>query len=424
MSFLSQKGGSVKESLTFEERPATPPEIRKYRRSANLAPGARFKHFGIADDIAGMNLDSKTFGDKSEAARTTAHDLLTHHKLSDLEKLNLVKAEKVYRGAAREQLGKSYSHNYNENFKAMEGKAFGIKSVSSLEPAKGIIFPTMTAEAIAGEEIYKRTHNNYAPGEQKRRGYVYPQGPDYPNVTRFGQKGDTIALNGVSKNVADVLKSVDDRAPMVNTKNVEDFREMSDILGQSKNLGQGSAARSIEYAYGKPSGAEIRAAKGKQPVGAWEVIRGTYSKEDQLPDKDLGKSITPGFRNISLETRAFGLPSLRNDVPAPPIQNRSVANNMNYGDDATASDLINPQPFSDMRITEQSMITPRPKESVFAFFEKIGYGVDREISEACFLAASADGNVCSLQDYRHQLNEYFEAVDTGALRQWKQGMGI
>lgn len=253
---------------------------------------------------------------------------------------------------------------------------------------------------------------------------MYPQGPDYPNITRFGQKGDTIALNGVSKNVADVLKSVDDKAPMVNTKNVEDFREMSDILGQSRNLGQDSAARSIEYAYGKPSGTQIRAAQGKEPVGALEVIKGNYSKEDQLPDKDLGKSITPGFRNITLETRAFGLPSLRNDVPAPPIQNRSVANNMNYGDDATAADLINPQPFSDLRITEKSMFTDRPKEAVFAFFEKIGFGADREIMEACFAAASQDGEVCNLHDYRNQLNDYLEARDTDTLLQWRQSMGI
>ena len=60
-------------------------------------------------------------------------------------------------------------------------------------------------------------------------------------------KGDTIALNGVSKNVTDVLKSVDDRAPLVNTKNVEDFRETKDLLGRSKNLGQGSASRPIDY---------------------------------------------------------------------------------------------------------------------------------------------------------------------------------
>ena len=36
------------------------------------------------------------------------------------------------------------------------GKAFGVHSVSSLEPAKDIIFPTVDEEALKAEEIYKR----------------------------------------------------------------------------------------------------------------------------------------------------------------------------------------------------------------------------------------------------------------------------
>ena len=138
---------------------------------------------------AKMNLGDLTFGEKSESIRTTAHDLLSHHKLSDFEKLELMKAEKVYKDAAKNRLGKSTSYNYNDNFKAMEGRAFGIKSVSSLEPAKSIIFPEVSEESVAGEEIYKKSHGACAPGEQKRRGYNYPGGPEYPNVTRFGVKG-------------------------------------------------------------------------------------------------------------------------------------------------------------------------------------------------------------------------------------------
>lgn len=424
MSFLSNPGGTVKQSMTFQERPKTPPEIRKYRRSANLEPGARFKHFGTADDYAKMNLGDLTFGEKSESIRTTAHDLLSHHKLSDFEKLELMKAEKVYKDAAKNRLGKSTSYNYNDNFKAMEGRAFGIKSVSSLEPAKGIIFPEVSEESVAGEEIYKKSHGACAPGEQKRRGYNYPGGPEYPNVTRFGVKGDTIALNGVSKNITDVLKSVDERAPMVNTKNVEDYREMQDTLGKSKNLGQGSANRPIDYAYGKPSGAQLRAAKGKAPIGADEVLRGNYSLEDQLPDKDLGKTITPGFRNITLETRAFGLPCVRTDIPAPPINSRSCANNQNYGDEATASELINPQPFADMRISEKSMFENRSKAALFTFFEKIGSSADTDVMEVCFKLASRDGNGATIQDFRGYLNEYFDACDTGDEMQWRTYYGI
>lgn len=424
MSFLSNPGGSVKQSLTFAERPKTPPEIRKYRRSANLAPGTRFKHFGTADDYAQMNLDELTFGEKSKPIRTTAHDLLSHHKLSDFERLDLEKKEKVYKDAAKNRLGKSTSYNYNENFKAMEGRAFGIKSVSSLEPAKDILFPEVSEEAVAGEAIYKKSHGHYEPGEQKRRGYNYPGGPDYPNVTRFGVKGDTIALNGVSKNITDVLKNVDDKAPLVNTKNVEDYREMYDTLGKCKNLGQNSASRSIDHAYGKPSGAQLRAAKGKAPVGADEVIRGNYSEEDQLPDKDLGKTLTPGFRNITLETRAFGLPCVRTDIPAPPINQRSCANNQNYGDDATASELINPQPFADMRISEKSMFENRSKEALFSFFEKIGNAASTDVMEVCFKLASRDGEGASIQDFREHLNDYFDACETGDEEQWRFHYGI
>ena len=68
-----------------------------------------------------MRLDEKIFGEKAESSRVTASDLLKHEKLSDLQKINFVKAEKVYKGAAREQLGKTYTRNYNDNFKKMEG---------------------------------------------------------------------------------------------------------------------------------------------------------------------------------------------------------------------------------------------------------------------------------------------------------------
>jgi hypothetical protein len=85
-------------------------------------------------------------------------------------------------------------------------------------------------------ELYKRSHGSYAPGEQRRRGYEWPVDPE---MTRFGAKGDTIAFNGVSKNIADVLNGTQGGGPgVVNTKKVEDFRNMADILGQSKNLGQ------------------------------------------------------------------------------------------------------------------------------------------------------------------------------------------
>ena len=167
--------------------------------------------------------------------------------------------------------------------------------MSSLEPAKDVIFPLLTAESLAGEEIYKRSHNNYAAGEQKSRNYKWYVDPV---TTRFGVRGDTIAFNGVSKNIADVLKGAGENPSIINTKTVEDYRNMSDVLGQSKNLGQNSGARPFDTIYGKAS------ASGRKTKGQWgaaEVIKGKYPLVAQMPDEDLGKSVTPGFRNISFE---------------------------------------------------------------------------------------------------------------------------
>jgi hypothetical protein len=36
------------------------------------------------------------------------------------------------------------------------------------------------------------------------------------------------------------------------------------------------------------------------------AVAGGYTLDEQQPDADLGKSITPGFRNITAEPRTFG----------------------------------------------------------------------------------------------------------------------
>lgn len=46
------------------------------------------------------------------------------------------------------------------------------------------------------------------------------------------------------------------------------------------------------------------------------------------------QSITPGFRNAVADRRAFGVPTIRSDIP--PYARRSVADTQNYGDDSSA----------------------------------------------------------------------------------------
>lgn len=167
-----------------------------------------------------------------------------------------------------------------------------MKTSSAHEAAKDLIFPSSNGDEGDGYELYKKSHGSYAPGEQKRRDYKWNVDP---TETRFGRKGDTIALNGISKNITEVLKGapLSNDQSVVNLKKVEDFRNMTDKLGQTKNLGQDSASRPKDMIYGKPSGI-----KG---LSAADVIKGRYTPADTQADRDLGKSITPGFRNITVE---------------------------------------------------------------------------------------------------------------------------
>jgi len=410
------QGGTVQGCMTFGARPGTPESIRKYRKSANLAPGKRFVHHGMADDLKTMDLNSRIFGEVSEPSRVTAHDLLSHNKATELEKLQIIKAEKVYRARAKEPLGRQQDRGMPlpEKF-TTGGQAFGIGSVSSLEPAKDIIFPEIREEDVIAEEIYQKSHNNWPVGAQKQRGIDWGRTGVNPDATRFGMKGDTIAFNGVSKNVEAVLKNKDASGPIFWRKNLDNYSTMGDNLGQSKNLGQQSGQRPVDQVYGRPSATAAKAKKGAV-WGAAQVINGVYSVEQQMPDSDLGKSITPGFRNIARETRAYGCPSIRTDLPK--LARRSVADSQNYGDDVAARDLISPPAYSDLNIDPETMSTPRSFDSLRELFAKIGYEFPDDLFYTLSRSVESAPGKATISDFRDILNEYLTIRDEGLEAEW------
>jgi hypothetical protein len=64
---------------------------------------------------------------------------------------------------------------------------------------------------LKAEAIYIRTHGSWGPGQQTKRGYDW--GERDPSERVFGMKGNSIALNGVSKDISDVLKGGDNEPP-------------------------------------------------------------------------------------------------------------------------------------------------------------------------------------------------------------------
>lgn len=77
---------------------------------------------------------------------------------------------------------------------------------------------------------------------------------------------------------------------------MEEQRNAGDQLGRARDLGQGSSDRSEQFVYGLPSAYSRRV---KSQWGALETIRGKYAETRPGEVDDLGRSVTPGFRNIS-----------------------------------------------------------------------------------------------------------------------------
>ena len=114
--------GSAKECLKFDERPSTPPDIAKYRKSNALAPGVRFQHHGTAADYAAKNLQDLTFGECTVRGNNTAASLISRAKITELESMNLRKSEKVYKSQAREPLGRTIDRGIVLPSKFSKGK--------------------------------------------------------------------------------------------------------------------------------------------------------------------------------------------------------------------------------------------------------------------------------------------------------------
>lgn len=203
---------------------------------------------------------------------------------------------------------------------------------------------------------------------------------------------------------------------------VENFKDMGDVLGKTRALGIGAEDIPEDFVFGRPSvlPSEFNV------WGAAETITGEYGTEtnEKAALNDLGCSITPGFRNVTTEKRAFGVPSMRTDLPHVPVNKRSMADPMNYGDDVPARQLISPEDFSNMSVTPEDFQAIMVKEKVKVLFAKIGFSVEDDIFDFLYDVASEGQGACSVDQFRVVLNDYIYSDETGAGKEWLQANGF
>lgn len=218
--------------------------------------------------------------------------------------------------------------------------------------------------------MYKRTHSNYYPGEQRVREYDWTSNPiiqGKPATYSFGF-GEQRLLNGAAKAVHN--ERIEDAYPktVIVKKVVEDVKAVTtDQLGTVRNLGQGQSQRAPDHVYGS-----------KNDYTAWNAgkcITGEASPDQLQPDSDLGRSnkanCSNNIRRPQDANRSFGCPTIRTDIPFKVW--RSVADYANYGDEPEAVDLLYPATALELGISESDFQQARERQEIKGLFERIGH---------------------------------------------------
>jgi len=333
--------------------PPTPAKERKFRQLSH-GPGEIHVHHGLkGQKLAGEEF---RYGRRGIKGCTTEDTMKAGQLLGVAEYKNSV-SERVYESLRKEPLGRPHVRGHELQ---MLPQGFGLPSSEPVDGKKIIYAVGGPQDAEEHREMYKRTHGSYAPGERIQRNYQWPAETQSKNFA-FGA-GLAAAVEGAGARHALSWDKDDDgnlkRTKLV-TKVNEDYRHVQHPkMGLKAHPKQGAEGPPLGYDYRfgvKSSISEYTAAS---------CIKGYYSLEEQLPDEDLGRCVKPGRRNVTSETRAFGVPSVRTDINAPHPSRRSVADECSYGDEPSAAAILCPQRFDHKGVPDREFLVRRPREEL------------------------------------------------------------
>lgn len=373
--------------------PRTPDALtdtqRRHRQKGG--PGEINLHWGLQS--LKVPHPCEGYGMKSNKGEDVAQNFKSGQKLGVAEYFN-ERAEAVYKSTKREPLGQSYVRGHVLPSKVLSSDflGFGNATERSETGSKDAIFPRgVTPDTEEIKALYKKTHGASEPGEGVSRSYNWPKAVKDNPLFRFGAVEPNSELRGNGNGAKSALTMDCGEGPLDAPKTVilkdslVNFQKVShDRLATSRRLMQGHATQRL------PEGHTHGKASASDPITAGAIVRGFYSVDEQMPDHDLGKCITVGRRNFETQ-EPLGVPSVRYDIPAPPIARRSVACSTNYGDDIDASGLIAPSRFQFQGVTPEDFQARRSLEELESLLRGAGFGVDDETLKA-ILADACDGD--------------------------------
>lgn len=357
---LNDSAGMDVQPEIFYQVPPTPIKERRFRRSQ--MPGEIHVHHSLKDQK--LPGEEFRYGIRGVKGSTTEQCMKAGQKFGIDQYQQSVK-ERIYESNKKEPLGKPHIRGHPLK---MLDVGFGNPS-GEPEDCKRVVFPVdQPRTSEEHRQQYRKSHNSFDPGERIARGYTWPEQAN-GEYFRFGVKA-AHGVEGAGVKLALNCMAEDDghfKSTRMVQKVCEDYRNTVHPKFASKvHYVQGATGPPMDpaHAYGIKSITSDCTARS--------CILGYYSLDEQLPDQDLARCTKAGRRNVTAETRAFGTPSVRTDLEAPPGR-RSVADWTNYGDECGAAALLNPQRFDDKGVPDREFLLRRPKEELQSLIDAGGY---------------------------------------------------
>jgi len=372
--------------------PRTPEHLnevqRRHRQKGN--PGERALHYGLKN--VKVPPAGEGYGVKPAKGDDVAQTFLAGQKLGVAEYLSN-KKESIYMTNIREPLGRPWcrGHKLPDHVLRPEFKGYGNASLLSAFGTKELVFPrNVDPDSEEMKEQYKKTHQSYGPGESVNRRYLWPQviveNPHHAfgvpeNVERGG--GGTGAKTALTMDCGDEPLSAG-KTPIVSAVQANYDQASKDQLATSRCSTRCVPPVHPGFFYGVKSAAD--------ECNAGQLVRGNYTVDEQQPDADLGRSIVPGRRNFVTKA-PLGIPTVRTDIKAPPLERRSVSNSTNWGDDPDALGVIFPGKYQWKGVNEADFKALRSRAELRSILEGAGYQLtDDEFEEIVFNAAAGQSN--------------------------------
>eukprot|EP01082_Thalassiosira_pseudonana_P001424 g1481.t1 g1481 contig10:2175999-2176946(-) len=309
-----------------------------------------------------MTVDEKiVFGVSKKGKDSDIHvgDLWTFNE-DDVNKVVSSVAESTYKSTR--PLGRSHNRGHKLPEELLDSKyRHGVTSNRPEVGAKDLICSSYDDKENSNKNHIK-SHGSYGPGQQRTRDYRWNVDPA---STTFGIKNnDTAGGRGSSVGVASGLQMTvaDD-----NSRLDKEETATGTVFGKSTSQVTESAA---------------------------ECLKGATTDEDL---NDLGRSLTPGFRN-ALTERCFGCPSIRTDIPR--YDRSSVADTQNYGDSVSAGYLLRPSLLSSLGLDENEFTKPRSKSYLHKLFQNCGLAIESDVFDSKFNEASDENGCASIESMR------------------------